>query len=563
MRKLFLLAAICCCLGLMAAEKPLTVSTTIDFLDYVFYDMPSGSSVYPLEHWEKRIAEMAAGGIDRIYLRVNVCGLTLYPSKVCVRYGERGRFHDKKLYPGQVDNLIRTLDAYDPLKETIRLGKKYNLEVWAWESLWDDAAAGAAVTANEMVDPTTGKAIEYPLMDPFFEEFPQGYSMRRSLPADEVAAARKREIGGLEIISDQPRNLPVRITTDSLRILSSEDNRQYTPYTGSFTLKTEKLSDGCWKLAISGLKIKASYIKLAFSTPQPEDGKYVFIFGAPGLDKCRVFDTAGARIPAEMGYCVENRRDAENSALMFSETGNWAWDHQSRQLGFAIGASDTGKYLLGFAEFAVPETMRHKVARFAELTQYNFDGFMFNLRSHSRSGGNNYGFNPELRELYRKRYGKDIWNDSYDRKKLNELRADAIDEFLFNCKKLTGGRPLYFSAISNERPTTHSAGDAWRYGVPFHYAKWFAAGSVDGVVMIDGDFRDEIQKAAADKPVSIGVFREMAFPGKGYNFESDIMAIGADREIAEAELYETLELTKKPAYFEMIKKAKELRSGKK
>ncbi len=558
MKKLFLLAGICCVLGLMAAEKPLTVSSTIDFLDYVFYDMPKGSSVYPLDHWEKRIAEMAAGGIDRIYLRVNVCGLTLYPSKVCTRYGERGRFHDKKLYPGQVDNLIQTLNAYDPLKETIRLGKKYNLEVWAWENLWDDAAG--VVTVEGMIDPTTGKAIKYPLIDPFFEDFPQGYSMSRTLPANELAAVRKREIGALEITSDHPRNFPARVTKDNVRILFSADNRKYTPYTKPFTLKTQKLPDGRWKLTVSGLKIKAPYIKLAFSTPQPEDGKYVFLFSKS--TKSRVFDTAGAVIPTEIGYCVEKDKEAENSALLFSEIGSWAWDYKDRQLGFALGASDDGQYLYGFAEFAVPETMRHKVARFEELTRYDFDGFMFNLRSHSHGEGDKYGFNPELRELYRKRYGKDIWKDNYDRKLLNGLRADAIDEFLLNCKKLTNGRPLYFSAISNERPTTHSAVGAWRYGVPFHYAKWFADGSVDGVVMIDGDFRNEILKAAAGKPISLGVFREMAFPKKGYDFKSDMMAIGADPGIAEAELYETLELTGKPAYFDIIKKAKELRSNK-
>ncbi|MGE4490111.1 MAG: hypothetical protein AB7E95_11275 [Kiritimatiellales bacterium] len=559
MRKLLLLASLCCALGVLAAEKPLTVSTTIDFLDYVFYDMPKGSSVYPLEHYEKRIAEMAAGGIDRIYLRVNVCGLTLYPSKVCTRYGDRGRFHDKQQYPGQVDNLIQTLNAYDPLRETIRLGKKYNLEVWAWENLWDDAAT--VVTASGKVDPTTGKSIDFPLIDPFFEDFPQGYAMRRVLPADEIAAARNRTIGALEIVSDQPRNFPARVTAEKLRILTSENNRAYTPYAEPFVLKTEKLPDGRWKLTVSGLKIKAPYIKLAFVSPQPKDEKYVFVFAAPGLDQCRIFDTAGARIPAEMGYCLENRKEAENSALLFNTIGNWAWDHQNRQLGFALGGSDDGKYLLGFAEFAVPKTMRHKVARFEELTKYNFDGFMFNLRSHSPAGSN-YGFNPELRELYLKRYGKDILKDSFDRKKLNELRADAIDEFLSNCKKLTGGRPLYFSAISNERPTTNTATAAWNYGVPFHYAKWFAESSVDGVVMINGDFRAEIQKAAAGKPISIGVFREMAFGPKGYNFESDLMAIGADHGIAEVELYETLVLNKTPAKFETIKKAKALRTDK-
>jgi hypothetical protein len=126
--------------GVSAAEKKPAFSTTIDYLDYVFFeketkDMP----YYPLEVYEKRIREMAEGGIKKIYLRVNICGLTHYPSKVSALYGENGAFHwESNLVAGAL-RLIETYKHYNPCTETIRLGKKYGMEVWAWESLFDDA----------------------------------------------------------------------------------------------------------------------------------------------------------------------------------------------------------------------------------------------------------------------------------------------------------------------------------------------------------------------------------------------------------------------------------------
>ena len=157
--------------ALTAAEKKEPMfSSTIDYLDYVFFDkLAAGKEYYPLEIYEQRIREMAEGGVKKIYLRVNVCGTTHYPSEVSALYGEDGAFH--WTYKDGALRLIETYKHYDPVAETIRLGKKYGMEVWAWESLFDDAG----VRYNESDCPP--EFIElyrrhdgWALLDPFYRD---------------------------------------------------------------------------------------------------------------------------------------------------------------------------------------------------------------------------------------------------------------------------------------------------------------------------------------------------------------------------------------------------------
>lgn len=553
-----------------AAEKPLTVSTTIDFLDYVFYDMPKGEAVYPLEHFEQRIAGMKAGGIDRIYLRVNVCGLTLYPSRVCSVYGEKGGFHrdeSGRMHPS-ARQLIDTLAAYDPLAETIRLGKKHGLEVWAWESLWDDAATVLAVDER---DPAFAESGRYPLMDPYFREHPEGYARRDPrlvLSEAAIAAARAKTVATIRLAA-RKTNRPNRLDGESIRIYTSADNRTYAPYTGPARFRFGRTADGRTSLVIDQLAIRAPYLKLVHAEPLPADHNYAFVLAGTGRNPdCRLFDPDGAEIPAAVGVRTAKEKAApETVPVNFAGAGAFAWDYGDRQLGFALGGDEAGNrpYLLGYAEFAVPATMKHKLARFAELTKYPFDGFMFNLRSHSAVvNGEEYGYNPELRDLYRRRYGKDIWRDEIDRRLLNELRADALDGFLAGCKQAAARRPLAFSGVANDgKPCRNYMADFSKHlGLPWHYAKWFRAGIVDHIVMIGDDFVPELQAAAAGRAVGIGVFFEMAAEARAKfkDFPDALKKAAARPEITEVELYETLELSKHPEIYRAILEAKKLRT---
>ena len=546
-------------LGVLGGEKKVVVGSTLDFLDYVFYDMPAGENVYPVSRLEQRIAEMKAGGIDRIYLRVNVCGLTLYPTKAGTLYGELGGFHrEKELAKGAAD-LIRTVHAYDPLRETIRLGHKYGLQVWAWESLWDDAAR----PIDPKGQPELAQYGAYPFMDPFFRQHPEGYSMRTGLTPAEIRAARQQSVARIEITADRKDRPQPRTTEKNLTIYTSNDNEHYTLYTGPRRVASARAADGRWQLTISDLKITSLFIKLTHQPQFPADEeKYTIVLGGKYWRNCRVSNPAGKTIPVDWGCVVAPGKAGKDTPLEFGFPWSLSWDYADYQVGFVLGEdnSPAAKYFLGVCEFAVPAVKQHKLAKFQELTAYDFDGFIFNLRSHStNSDPGQYGYNPELLDLYRTRYGKEFRENPSTRAKLNDLRSDAIDDFLAGCKALAGGRPLYFSGVANDdNPSdNHMSAYAKQLGFQWHYAKWFRKGIVDGIIMIGNDFAPELKAAAAGKPIKIGKFREMAFPPKGSVFADDFKKMTANPDLDEVELYETLVLTKDPRQFEIIRRYKE------
>lgn len=543
------------------------LASTIDFLDYVFYNAADGSEYYPLEVWEKRIAEMAAGGLDKIYLRVNCCGLTLYPTKVAAMYGDEGGYHWNIPAAEGPDRLIRTLRTYDPLTETIRLGHQYGLEVWCWESLWDDAAGWAFMSENDYPE-LVAEYGHYPLMDPFFRRNFDGYSKRDprlTFSPQQVEAinqaARRRPVGRIEITSSVTGRPQPEFSDETLEIWCSGDNREYRPYDGPRQFRTEQTADGRWKLIIDQLELTRPFVKLVPRQAWPQD-RFAMVIDQPRTPLGQIFNVDGEAVPAVWGQVLNG---GEAAALVFSPFARFAWDYENRQLGFVVGEPEPDEreaYFLGVCEFAEPEVMAHKVARFRELTAYDFDGFLFNLRSHSEvADPAAYGFNAALRDQYLARYGRDIWDEDFDRAALDELRAEALDEFLRRCKAETGGRPLYFTATSNgpEQAGAHYKMVRWAktLGIPWHFDRWFADGSIDGVMMIGDYFPAELAEAAAGKDIAVGVFREMAFPQKGYDFDADMAELFTDDSIDEIELYETLELTNHPARFEKLKALKQ------
>ena len=204
--------------------------------------------------------------------------------------------------------------------------------------------------------------------------------------------------------------------------------------------------------------------------------------------------------------------------------------------------------------------MKHKLDRFAEIAAYPFDGFMLNIRGHvNMNSSEDYGYNPEVRAAFKRKYGKDIWRDQFDRAAWLDLRADALDRYLAGCKKLASGRPLYVGVADNgSKPAPGvSYGMVFhvrRLGVPFHCDKWFASGSVDGVMMHCDFFPERFRgKTVSGKKVAVGFLREMIFHPKEVSLEDDLercRRAGLD----EIELYETLVLIHKQELLETIKK---------
>ena len=545
--------ALLCCIGLAVAaaenNRRLTVSTTIDYLDYVFYDREDGHDWYPVEVWETRLKEIADCGIRKIYLRVNACGLTLWPSKVSAMYGQDGRMHFE--YPEQGRRLAKTLQTYDCLAETIRIGHKYGMEVWCWHSVWDD---GAYHKSAEDFPEEVAKYGSYPMADTWYgKKQDHGWSRRDprldSSPSLAESDPAVRPVAKIVLVSEVPSNLPVKFTKENLRIYVSDRNGDYRPYEGDYRFKAGHTADNRQTVTFDGLCIRNRCVKLWHDTL---DERFGFILGEAVSRDCHIYDADGNELAVTWGQTLEKekRHDPVKDKMGFSHLFRFGWDWKNYQLGFIAGRAPdgtVGQWLVGVPEYTVPDVMEHKVDQFRELAAYPFDGFVYNIRSHSTPLANvptNYGFNPEVREKFLKRYGVDIYTQDFDREALNEMRSEALDEFLKRCKALAGKRPLYMTVGKQPEAKNHAADWSYKMGARWHYDKWFKDGSVDGVTIMGVNYANEFDgKTVNGHPVHVAVFREMGFPPKGYDLMAEMEALERNERVDELELYETLALT--------------------
>ena len=551
-------------------DRRVKIATTIDFLDYVFYDNKnkSGADYYPLEVYEQRIKEIADAGVQKIYLRVDCLGLTLYPAEVSGlyggEYGNHAPFGDAE-GARRLENTIRT---YDIRHETIRLARQYGLEVWAWIPVYDDA--GAQI---ELVPGEHGAYYEkwgrFPLMDPYFRRHPEGYAMLD--PRKRVDLEEARRINGE--VKDRPARRIVfrsgfnsaestlkRFNKDGLRIYVSDDNQDWRLYEGPRTVATRR--DGNRNLLeIDGLEgVRECYVKLGWEMAYPKDSNWSFGIAEARGSNLRVYDADGRELPTHWGMAGP---DAVNrsSFLDFKQINPAAWDWGRREVGFFKGVREgPPEYFYGMAEFLAPATLEHKLARFAEIAACDFDGFMHNLRNHSYyNNPDDYGFNPEVRAKFLERHGKDIWKDDFDDALRQDLRAEGVDAYLVGCRRLAGARPIYFSGLRNfgpgEKPHSSSMLNYGRF--PWRYAQWFAAGSVDGVMMLRDYFPEQFTpEVTGGRDIKLGQLIEVGGNNnnRDYDFEADFLRV-ASRPIDEVELYETLVLTNFPEkYLSVVKR---------
>ena len=538
------------------------VAATVDFLDYAMDDAADAEEHYPLERYARRLAALAESGVGKIYLRVNACGLALYPSKVTWQYGVEDNYHWR--LERQARRLIETMKRWNPLTETIRVGHELGLEVWAWESVWDDGGADGAYAPKSAFPELTAKNGSYFAMDPFFRKRPDYYLWRKPDPEDahrDIEAAnranRGRVIGKIIVRSSEKRPVGT-FAREDLVILGSRDNERFFRYDGPVTMTHSLSADGRPALVLDGLRLEADYVQLFFTAPRAKSN-YVYAHRRP-RGQHEVFDDQGKPLHTVWTWFANPR--PEGASLDFVDTGA-AWDYANRGLGFVTGEPEPfigdGRYLLGVCEFLVPEVMEHKLARFAELAEYPFDGFMLNLRGHNMINSSaDYGYNPEVREAFKARHGRDIWTETFDRDAWLALRAEGFDRFLAGCKERTGGRPLFVAVTDNRGPVPagRSYGMAWyvrKLGLPWNYDAWFANGWVDGVTMLTDFFPEHLTgRTVNGRPATVGVLREMLSADPG-TLKDDLERWRADGRIDEIELYEALAITRNAKHLQTLR----------
>ena len=541
-------------------------ATTIDFLDYVFYDKEGPEDIYPVEIYERRIREIANLGFRKIYLRVNALGLTLYPTKVTLLYGEGYRYHWG--WPKEAARLSKTIRTYDVCKETIRLGHKYGMEVWAWDSLSDGGTD--IIVAGENDAEAVRATHNLPLNDPFYVAHPEYYTMRdpkKTVPREKVEAtnrhARAYPVGRI-VATEKVGRIPLRLNQENIRLYVSDDNRTYRPYDGPLTFRAGLTANGHNTFTLDNLNIDATYVKIGHA-PLDDKGTYSFVMYNTGSNM-QVFNTRGEPIVATWRFNNSGKTGTEGGLAM-KASGDCAMDYGSREVGFMRGVEDSLEnwYVLGIHEFAVPETMAHQTARFAELAAYPFDGFYLNFGTHSREEPQDQlGYNDAIRQIYLKKYGVDIWKEEADPKKILLIRADAIAKFFVACKKCIGQRPLYVNGLPpvplGERAVFDEYNSCIKVNMlPSLYKRYLAEDrSVDGIMMCGGNFADHFTpEITGGRDIKLGLCREGAHmrvnTQKGtYNIDTDLHACHADSRLSEVELYEALEFTANPNFQKVL-----------
>jgi len=311
-------------------------------------------------------------------------------------------------------------------------------------------------------------------------------------------------------------------------------------------------------VTITDVSITVPFVKVVHPVNTDEEDS-LNITQCRGL--CRIYNSEGKLVPSAwfndyyaQGNPWERPMDTERFASA-------SWDYKHYSTGFVIGEPIPVQGVFTIQEYSEPKTLAHMLARFKELTAYDFDGFCFNLRTHSvPKEQHKYGFNPAVREKCLQRYGFDIWKGEMDLPKWLTVRGEGIADFFKGCKAMTNGRPIFLDGWiptpAGERPR-HSG--QYRCAhlenvdlVPLLYERFLADKSIDGVNMCSGDFADKLRAIPGGENIRIGYFRDNFY--KNYDVASDLEACRANPEVTEVQLYETLNYTHSPGKLLEIKK---------
>jgi len=186
------------------------------------------------------------------------------------------------------------------------------------------------------------------------------------------------------------------------------------------------------------------------------------------------------------------------------------------------------------------------------LAAYDFDGFAYSMRTHTAGMDPKvYGYNDIIRDEYRRRYGKDIWKEDFDRAKWLDLRAEAVNEYLAMASKSVAPRPLYMDwpATGAESPYSKRYGD-----LPFQADKWVQAKAVAGIrVMACPEDRPiELEVPGADSVKLVRFVDNWTVPAPDA-FRGNLQRWFANERLDEVELCETVLYTKRQAHLAVIR----------
>lgn len=144
-----------------------------------------------------------------------------------------------------------------------------------------------------------------------------------------------------------------------------------------------------------------------------------------------------------------------------------------------------GKPMLGTVCYNVPEVRKYKLDIIKELVTYRADGIYLCTRSHcfyyNTDKDIQYGYNKEIVEEYKKRYGKDILTEDFDIDKWLEIRAEGLDSFMLEAADIihSAGQKVRLGI-----KTTRNEDRAWPYGrARMHWKTWAKNKWIDEILV--------------------------------------------------------------------------------
>lgn len=448
-------------LGFAAArEGPPIVATTIDFMDSVW----GVNRVWTEEDTEELMKRCADAGIRRIYLRF-ANGVTYYPSKVTKMYTDDGREPGGRL-------VAETIRSYDVLESHIRVGHKHGLQMYFYETLYDDEITCVHYAKGTKEEQLYG---EFPLKSPFTIEHPEYQIEHRRAREIETLAPGPRRIAVIKLYGADAN--PTRIDQAHLALYTSDDNVAYTAYDRPWSF-ADSVENGVRVLTLAGLDMKARFIKVhctyadADYTFWNKPGRFVRVFGPDGEE------LAGATI-----CYLENDKTPESQGFVASSLG-FALDYNSRSLGICFDFFSP--YIGGMLEYCYPEARAFRVAMVREVAEnYAIDGVAFCLRTHSQWRGNveDFGFGEPVVAEYKRRYGVDIRQQEFDRDKWAQIRGEGVTQLLREVSAVLEPRGMRLETMLP--PSTVDAAGTRRYRfldwIDLDWPTWVAEGLVDGL----------------------------------------------------------------------------------
>ncbi|MCX6992965.1 MAG: hypothetical protein NT011_07460 [Kiritimatiellaeota bacterium] len=566
-------------------KKTMKISSTMDFLDHCYEETDPKVGYFTEAQLEKVFIDLKNIGVDKINYRVNACGLQHYNTTHGKKFAGDGRIG--------CENLARTLEKYDPCQLSIELGKKYGIEVFAWDSLGDDNPArfvyqgghyvwwslwticrpgsqSKMIFGNEpLVDTQENLAKIYgafPMLDPYYLKNKAASMRYDPKTVSEKVSVKNSRLPATRIVIDSyyTNKLPCKITKDDLSVYVSDENSVYKKYEGDFSLKIENESPV--RLVLDGLNIPEKYACLIWKKARGDiftmalkgsalkSGARVYS-GDKEITTCWTYTRSGHPAGNEALFSLDFSSVTLNAELPYKDSRNYAWDYRNVCIGYCKGVADyfeskehnfTREYRLGVPEYANAKLMEYKVAKFKDLAKYAWDGFTINLRTHNpHSEADKLGFGLENRDKFLKKYGVDVYQtDNYDKKAWNDLRAEPIDEFLSRIRQETGNRPLYMNVPARHADNYAYLG-AWD-SLQWHPDVWLKAKSVDGLCALfwdaDKPLADLVKtNDSAAKIIQFYQINDGPTPDK---FKQDLIKYQSSGIVDELEIYQTTVLLK-------------------